>query len=77
MSFLSLLDVRPDPVPVAGVGGLILLAFVVLIFTAALIVGFVFVLKRLKRNSRAGSPREGLTQTAPAGQFQPSNPNQP
>jgi hypothetical protein len=92
MSFLMLFDVRPDPVPVAGVGGLILLAFIVLMFTAALIVGFAFLLKRLKRNGRAASPipglpdgqpgwggavSEGLRQPARAGQFQPSNPNQP
>lgn len=79
MSFLFLLDVRPDPVPVAGVGGLILLAFVVLMFTAALIIGFVFLLKQLKRNGRVSGPtvREGLAQSAPAGHFQPSNPNQP
>ncbi len=54
MNFLFLFDVRPDPVPVAGVGGLILLAFVVLMFSAALIVGFVFLLRALKRGSITG-----------------------
>ena len=51
MSVLFLLDIRPGPAPIAGVGGLILLAVLVLIFTAALIVGFVFLLKQLKRAS--------------------------
>jgi hypothetical protein len=49
MNLLFFLDVRPGPAPIAGVGGLILLAVVVLIFTAALIVGFVFLLRQLKR----------------------------
>ena len=65
MNFLFLLDVRPDPVPVAGIGGLILLAFVVLMFAAALIVGFVALLKRLTRSgNRVSSPtvREGSSQ---------------
>ena len=54
MNRLFLFDVRPDPVPVAGVGGLILLAVVVLMFAAALIVGLVFLLKALKRGSSSG-----------------------
>ncbi len=51
MRLLFLLDIRPGPAPIAGVGGLILLAVLVLILilTAALIVGFVFLLKQLKR----------------------------
>ena len=49
MSLLFLLDIRPSPEPIAGVGSLILLAVLVLIFTAALIVGFVFLLSQLKR----------------------------
>jgi hypothetical protein len=49
MSLLFLLDIRPGPAPIAGVGGLILLAVLVLIFAAALIVGFVFLLRQLKR----------------------------
>jgi hypothetical protein len=81
MSFPFLFDVSPDPVPVVGVGGLILLALLVLMFTGALIVGFVFLLKRLMQGStrRVSNPtaREDLPQTGPAGQFQPSNPNQP
>ena len=60
MNFLFLLDVRPDPVSVAGAGGLILLAFVVLMSAAALIVVFVFLLKRLKQErSRVSSPTPG------------------
>ena len=51
MSLLFLLDIRPGPAPIAGVGGLILIAVLVLIFTAALIVGFVFLLRQLKRAS--------------------------
>jgi hypothetical protein len=51
MSFLF--DVRPDPVQVTGVGGLILLAVVVLTITAV-IVGLVFLLKALKRGSSSG-----------------------
>jgi hypothetical protein len=76
MNSLFLLDVRPDPVPVAGVGGLILLAFVVLMFAAALIAGFVFLLKRLKRGS-SPTVREGSLERPSRAQFQPSNPNQP
>jgi len=49
MNLLFLLDIRPGPAPIAGVGGLILLAVLILIFSAALIVGFVFLLKQLKR----------------------------
>src|SRR5436853_7540925 len=49
MSVLFLLDIRPGPAPIAGVGGLILLAVLFLIFTAAFIVGFVFLLKQLNR----------------------------
>ena len=51
ISLLFLLDIRPGPAPIAGGGGLILLAVLVLIFTAALIAGFVFLLKQLKRTS--------------------------
>src|SRR5437660_9223458 len=58
MSLLFLLDIRPGPAPIAGVGGLILLAVLVLIFTAALIVGFVFLLKALKRGSSTGAHPE-------------------
>lgn len=78
MNHLSLLlfDLRPDPVPVAGPGGLILLAFVVLMLTVALIVGLVFLLKRLKGVS-SPTVREGLSPLSVSEQPQPSNPNQP
>ena len=49
MNLLFFLDIRPGPAPIAGVGSLILLAVLILIFSAALIVGFVFLLKQLKR----------------------------
>ena len=58
MMLLFLLDIRPGPAPIAGVGGLILLAVLVLIFTAALIVGFVILLKALKRGSSTGAHPE-------------------
>jgi len=80
MNYSFFLDVRPDPVPVAGVSGLILLAFVVVMFAAALVFGFVFLLKRLSRsNIRVSSPtvREGLPLTRANRELQPSNPNQP
>jgi len=62
MSLLFLLDIRPGPAPIAGVGGLILLALLVLVFSAALIVGFVFLLKQLKRasGSKLGPKLRGL-----------------
>ena len=50
-TLLFLVDIRPGPAPIAGVGGLILLAILILIFTAALIVGFVFLIRQLKRAS--------------------------
>ena len=46
---MFLFDIRPDPVPVAGVAGLVILAIFVLILVAVLIVGFVFLLKVLQR----------------------------
>jgi hypothetical protein len=63
---LLLLDVRPDPVPVGGTAGLILLTIVVVMFSGALIVGLVFLLKRLAR--RSGSTVNQHPQ--------PNNPNQ-
>ena len=49
MRFLLLLDVAPDPVPVASAGSLVALAVAVLFLGAALIVGFIVLLKRIKR----------------------------
>ena len=54
MNFLFLLDVRPDPAPVAGIGGLILLAFVVLGITAALIVGLMILCLVINMSARHG-----------------------
>jgi hypothetical protein len=74
---LLLLDVRPDPVSVAGPVGLILLALVVLMITVALVVGFVFLLKRLRRNGgNPASVGRSISSGAPE-QPQPNNPNQP
>ena len=69
MSRLVLLDVAPGPARVVGVGALTLIAVVVLIFVAALVVGFVFLLKR--RRSKANQANLEATSTA-----QPSSPNQ-
>jgi len=70
---LLLLDVAPDPVtPVAGIGGLILIVVAVLMFAAAGIVGFVFLLKWLRDRAKVSE-----YSSEQAVQFQPSNPNQP
>ena len=74
---LLLLDVRPDPIPVAGPAGLILLAFATLIITAALVVGFVFLLKRRKRADRNSANVGRSVSPVASEQTQPSNPNQP
>jgi len=51
MNYILLLDVAPEPVSVGiGISGLILVAVVVLMLTAAVLVGFVFLLKRFRRN---------------------------
>jgi hypothetical protein len=74
MANLMVLDVRPNPIP-AGTGttGLILIAFVVLMLSVAAIVGFVFLLRWLRRAAQASPSR---TQVATRN-FQPNNPNQP
>ena len=86
MNHILLLDVAPDPVS-AGVGivGLILIAGVVLMITAAVLVGFVFLFKRLRRNDAGGSTRLvvgdvclNLVDAASQSSPQPQNsPNQP
>ena len=86
MNYSLLLDVAPDPVS-AGVGitGLILIGIVVLMITAAVLVGFVFLFKRLRRNDSGGSTRlvvgdvclnldTAASQASPQPQ---SSPNQP
>jgi len=73
---LLLLDV-PDPVRAGGPISLILLAFVVLIITVALVVGFVFLLKQRRR---AGSNSASVGRSVSSGvaeQTHPSKPNQP
>jgi hypothetical protein len=80
MSNLLLLDVAPDPVtPVTGIGALILIAVIVLMLTAATIVGFIFLLKRIRRSRQpafSSRAEDGLSESQ-VGQFQPSHPNQP
>ena len=57
MDHILLLDAAPEPVSVGiGIAGLILVAVVVLMLTAAVLVGFVFLFKRLRRNG-GGSTR--------------------
>jgi hypothetical protein len=46
MASLLLLDLAPEPSGAVGLGALIIVVMLVLAFTAALIVGFVFLLKR-------------------------------
>ena len=56
MTHLLLLDAAPEPVAVGiGIAGLILVAVVVLMITAAVLVGFVFLFKRLRRNAGGGT----------------------
>jgi hypothetical protein len=73
---LILIDAKPEPVPVASVGGLILLAFIVTVFSVALIVGFVFLLKRL-RQRRGPVINERASPATGGERIQPNNPNQP
>lgn len=85
MNHILLLDVAPDPVSAGvGIGGLLLIGVVVLMITAAVLVGFVFLFKRLRRNDAGGSTRlvvgdiclnlESASQSNPQPQ---SSPNQP
>ena len=67
---MFLLDVRPDPVPVAGVAALVLGVIVVLVLVAFLIVGFVLLLKFLQRRKTSLAPVAGGVAT------QPTSPNQ-
>ena len=58
INHIVLLDVAPDPVSAGiGIAGLILIGVVVLMITAAVLVGFVFLFKRLRRNGAGGSTR--------------------
>jgi len=86
MNHIFLLDVAPDPASAGiGVAGLILVAVVVLMITAAVLIGFVFLFKRLRRNDAGGSTRLvvgdvclNLDTAASHANPQPQNsPNQP
>jgi hypothetical protein len=58
MNHFLLLDVAPDPVSAGvGIAGLVLIGIVVLMITAAVLVGFVFLFKRLRRNDAGGITR--------------------
>jgi len=74
MIHFLLLDVAPDPVS-AGIGivGLFLIGVVVLMVTAAVILGLVFLLRSLLRAKRQPN---AISANAPA-PVQPSSPNQP
>ena len=56
MHYILLLDAAPEPVSIGvGIVGLILIGIVVLMITAAVLVGFVFLFKRLRGNDAGGS----------------------
>ena len=85
MNYFLLLDIAPEPVSTdIGIAGLILIGIVVLMITAAALVGFVFLFKRLRRNDSGGSARLvvgdvclNLGNAAPQTNPQPqSSPNQ-
>lgn len=84
MNHIFLLDAAPEPVSVGiGIAGLILVAVVVLMLTAAVLVGFVFLFKRLRRTD-GGSTRVvvgdvclNLDNAAQSGAQSQSSPNQP
>ena len=86
MNQILMLDVAPDPASAGvGISGLILIGIVVLMITAAVLVGFVFLFKRLRRNDAGGSTRLvmgdvclNLDNAASQANPQPqSSPNQP
>jgi hypothetical protein len=87
MNHFLLLDLAPEPVSAGvGIAGLILIGVVVLMITGAVLVGFVFLFKRLRRNDAGGSTRLvvgdvclNLDNATPQAnpQPQPSSPNQP
>ena len=82
MKHILLLDAAPEPVSVGiGIAGVILVAVVVLMLTAAVLVGLVFLFKRLRRNDArlvVGDVCLNLDNAAPQTNPQPqSSPNQP
>ena len=86
MNYILLLDAAPDPISAGvGIAGLILIGVVVLMITGAALVGFVFLIKRLRSNDAARSQRltagdVGLNLDNAASQSNPqpqSSPNHP
>ena len=86
MNHVLLLDAAPEPIYAgAGIAAVILIGIVVLMMTAAVLVGFVFLVKRLRRNNAGGSTRLmvgdvclNLGNAASRSNAQPqSSPNQP
>ena len=86
MNHILMLDVAPDPASAGvGIAGLILIGIVVLMMTAAVLVGFVFLFKRLRGNDAGGSTRSvvgdvclNLGNAASQSNTQPqTSPNQP
>ena len=56
MTHYLLLDVAPDPVSAGiGIAGLVFVAIVVLMITAAGLFGAVFLFRRLRKTNQAGS----------------------
>lgn len=86
MNHILLLDVAPEPVSAGvGIAGLILIGIVVVMITAAVLVGFVFLFKRLRRNDAGGSTRlvvgdvclnlgNAASQSGPQSQTSPNHP---
>ena len=86
MNYILLLDAAPEPISAGvGIAGLILIGTVVLMITASVLVGFVFLFKRLRGNDAGGSTRLvvgdvclNLGNAASQSKAQPqSSPNQP
>ena len=85
MNHILLLDVAPEPVSAGiGIAGLILVAVVVLMLTAAVLVGAVFLFKRIRTTSArpsrvaVGDVCLNLDNAASQAGSQPqSSPNQP
>lgn len=85
MNYLLLFDAAPEPVSVGiGIAGLIMVAVVVLMLTAAVLLGAVFLFKRIRttsdRQARVVAGDVGLNLANAASQTNPqpqSSPNQP
>ena len=56
MSLIFLLDAAPEPISTGiGIAGLVFVAVVVLMITAAVLVGAVFLFRRIRKTAEAGS----------------------